>query len=65
MVCMTLWVVTAAAGLAGCSDACEELQTICDRCQDPYHRSSCEASVDEDVQDSCEQNIDNFNNICK
>jgi hypothetical protein len=49
---------------AGCGDPCEDLQLICDRCQDPNHKAACEKSVDEDPDDVCEQNIDSYDAIC-
>lgn len=51
--------------LAGCGDACDELQTVCDRCSDPNHRAACEASVDDGVQDACEQDIDSYDSVCR
>ena len=50
---------------SGCGDACEELQPICDACQDPNQKNSCQYSVDEDDQEVCEKNIDDFGIICK
>ena len=49
----------------GCGDACEDLQLICNSCIDPNQKASCEATVDGDSQDLCEQNIESFENICQ
>lgn len=54
----------AGATLAACGDPCEDLQVICDRCQDPNKKADCERSVDEDSDDLCEQNIDSYDSIC-
>lgn len=53
------------AAASGCGDSCEDLQVICDSCQDPNQRASCERSVDEGVQDVCEQDVDSFGDICR
>jgi len=50
---------------SGCGDACEELQSICDTCQDVNQKYSCEESVDRGDQEICEKNIDDFGTICK
>lgn len=58
-------VVALAVGMLGaCGDPCEDLQFICDRCQDPNKKADCERSVDEDSDDLCEQNIDSYGSIC-
>ncbi len=50
--------------VAGCGDPCEDLQAVCDRCQDPNQKAACERSVDDDPDDVCEQNIDSYDSIC-
>ncbi len=50
--------------VSGCGDACSELQDMCDLCQDPNHKARCEASVDDDVQDVCEQHVESYEAIC-
>lgn len=62
---ITLLLGATLPAIPGCGDACNELQTVCDRCSDPNHRAACEASVDEGVQDTCEQNIDSYGNVCR
>ena len=54
----------AAIPSSGCAETCSELQLICDRCNNPDHKNSCEQSVDNADDEVCAQNIDNFNDIC-
>ncbi|MBW2455690.1 MAG: hypothetical protein JRI68_14320 [Deltaproteobacteria bacterium] len=64
--------LAALGALGACGDACEDLQVICDRCQDPNHKASCEDFIDRAVYedhedhdpDACEQQIDAFDDIC-
>lgn len=51
--------------LPACGNPCEDLQLVCDKCKDANHKASCEASVDRDNQPLCQQDIENFNAICK
>ena len=36
-----------------CGDACEDLAPVCERCPDANTRTSCEQTVEENVQDVC------------
>ncbi len=58
-------VVAAALSALGCGNPCVDLQEICDVCNDPDQKASCEGFVDRDVADACDSNIDNFNKICE
>ena len=48
-----------------CGNPCVDLQDVCDLCNDTNQKASCEHFVDQDVSDLCEENIDNFNQICE
>jgi uncharacterized membrane protein YgcG len=39
--------------LAGCGDACEDLQSVCDDCSDADYREACQHDVDAGVQRLC------------
>jgi hypothetical protein len=43
----------ALSAVPGCSDACEDLAPICDRCTDVSLQESCERTVLDDVQEIC------------
>jgi hypothetical protein len=55
----------ASSVLAGCGDACGELQVICDACRDPNHKSACERRVDDGPEDQCQDDIQSYGDICK
>jgi hypothetical protein len=55
----------AVAGLVvACADPCIALQPVCDSCQHPNHRAACEATVDAEVEEQCELDIENYGHIC-
>ncbi len=58
-------VLALAALIGGCSDPCGDLQLICNRCNDPNHKDTCERLVDSGTHATCTEGIDNFNNVCK
>lgn len=61
------WLATAAAlalASSGCTTSCEELQAVCDECEDPAHKASCEQSVDRDDQELCDEDVTSFCAIC-
>ena len=67
----TRWAVgwlaaVAALGLAssGCTTSCEELQAVCDECEDPAQKASCEQSVDRADQELCDTDVTSFCAVC-
>lgn len=48
----------------GCTGPCEELQGVCNFCEDPNHKASCESSVDRDDGDLCDQDVSNYCIVC-
>jgi len=48
----------------GCSDSCEDLDEICERCVDQTYRAACEDTVAENVQDVCNARISTYNAAC-
>jgi hypothetical protein len=59
------WLALAAVAGGGCADPCETLQRMCDGCQDPNQKASCEQIVVAQSHDDCTQGLDSFKNICK
>jgi hypothetical protein len=50
--------------LAACGSTCSDLQLVCEECRDPNRRGSCEALVDQDVDDACEADLEAYRDIC-
>lgn len=51
--------------LPGCADTCEDLQRLCNRCLDPNQRAACEAVVDSEDAETCQEGVDDYTNVCK
>lgn len=49
---------------SGCSDRCDDLQLVCDRCVDPFQLASCEAIVDVGSADACDVALEELEKIC-
>ena len=68
-VSIALGVIAASLALGmfagGCADTCADLQRLCNRCVDPNQKTACEALVDAEVADRCEQGVDDYTNVCK
>jgi hypothetical protein len=48
----------------GCSNSCVDLQAICNYCEDPNQKWSCEASVDRDDSAGCDRDISAYCGVC-
>ncbi|MBW2523434.1 MAG: hypothetical protein JRI23_04640 [Deltaproteobacteria bacterium] len=57
-------VTLVAAALSGCGDRCADLQDVCDLCEDPYHKATCESSVDADDGERCDRDVSNYCSVC-
>jgi hypothetical protein len=57
-------VVLLGPAVAGCGDRCADLQEVCDLCEDPNQKSTCELTVDSDDGDRCDRDVGNFCTVC-
>ncbi len=62
---LALWLAAAVFAGGGCADPCEALQKMCDGCQDPHQKDSCERIVVMASHDDCTLALDDFKNVCR
>lgn len=49
----------------GCGNPCADLQEICDRCQDPNQKASCETTVDSGDGEQCGKSEGDYEDVCR